>query len=121
MDDSTLNYLPKEVRDGLARARDRDRRATGGRMRVHVGEDWYPIAAYDDEGFEVALDVAPKLRGLVEIHEGAQLLRSVLIVAAAPTDTTMRYVFKRATAARDAAPLDYVRSGTDPVGLLTAG
>lgn len=120
MTQSELHYLPEEVRQGLARARARDRRATGGRMRVQVGDDWYPISAYDDDGFEVALEVAPKLRGLVEIHEGARLLRSVLIVAMAPTGTAMRYAFKRATAARDTAPLDYERRSEAPAGYLPA-
>ncbi len=113
-------YLPQEVRDGLARARDRDRRRSGGRLRVQVGDTWYPILRYDETGFEVALQTAPKLRGLVEIHEGPRFLRSVLIVATEPVGDAMRYVFKRATAARTSPPLDYERPSDEPLGYLTS-
>ena len=119
--DSDMFFLPKDVREGLARARARDRKASGGRLRVQVGDTWYPITAYDETGFEVALEVAPKLRGLVEIHEGPRLLRSVLIVAMEPSGDVMRYAFKRATAARTTAPLDYERMGDLPSGYLSAG
>ncbi|SFJ29908.1 hypothetical protein [Jannaschia pohangensis] len=114
------HFLPRDVREGLANARARDRKKTGGRLRVHVGDDWYPITSYDDTGFEVALDIAPKLRGLVEIHEGPNLLRSVLIVAIEPEGDVMRYAFKRATAARTSAPLDYERVSEQPTAYLSA-
>ena len=64
------------------------------------------------------MDAAPHLRGLVEIHDGARHLRSALIVATEATGTTMRYVFKRSTAVRATAPLDYVREGAAPAGYL---
>lgn len=118
MTDVDHDELPEAVRDGLARARDRDRRATGGRLRVQAGQDWHPILSYDSGGFEVALDVAPRLRGLVEIHDGPRHLHSALIVATEPSGRTMRYVFKRSTAARSTAPLDYARDGDVPAGYL---
>ena len=112
------DILPEAVLAGIARARDRDRRATGGRLRVQAGDDWHPILSYDAEGFEVPLDAALTLRGLVEIHDGARHLHSALIVATEPVAGAMRYVFKRSTAARDAAPLDYAREGDAPAGLI---
>ncbi|MFO6464542.1 hypothetical protein ACK8OR_09120 [Jannaschia sp. KMU-145] len=112
-------HLPKEVRDGLIAARARHQRATGGRLRVQVGDDWYPIRSCDDTGFEVGLDAAPKLRGLVEIHDGPRVVRSALIVAGDPNGDAMRYEFKRVTAARQNAPLDYERDGEAPAGLIT--
>lgn len=120
MSEPDHSYLPAEVLEGLARARDRDRRATGGRLRVQVGDDWYPITSYDAAGFEVAIEVAPKMRGLVEIHEGPTLLRSVLVVAVEQVGGAMRYAFKRTTAARKTPPLDYVRAGDAPAGYLPA-
>lgn len=115
------DVLPEAVRAGLLRARDRDRRATGGRLRVQVGEDWHPILAYDAAGFEVSLDAAMSLRGLVEIHDGPRHVHSALIVATEPVDGVMRYVFKRSTAARATAPLDYARDGDAPAGLIAPG
>lgn len=114
------HFLPKEVREGLALAQDRDRKATGGRLRVQVGRDWYPIRSFDADGFEVALDAAPKLRGHVEIHDGARMLRAALIVAGEPSGDAMRYDFKRITAVRDGAALDYVRDVDAPAGFIAA-
>ncbi len=118
MTDDDMFFLPREARESLARAPDRE--ASAGRMRVQVGEVWYPITALDEDGFEVALNLAPKLRGLVEIHEGPRLLRSALIVAMDPVGDVMRYAFKRTTAPRTTAPLDYERTGDLPSGYLGA-
>ena len=115
---SELYFLPKEVREGLERARTRDRRISGGRLRVQVGEAWYPIRSYDPDGFEVAIDVAPKLRGLVEIHDGPRIVRSALVVADEISDGAIRYSFKRVTAARTRAPLDYEAALEAPAGYL---
>ena len=118
MSDPEFYYLPKEVREGLERARSRDRRSSGGRLRVQVGDDWYPIRAWDRDGFEVALDHAPRLRGLVEIHDGPRMVRSALIVAGEVSGGTMRYGFKRVTTVRSAAPVDYVLAKPVAAGLL---
>lgn len=112
------DMLPDAVRAGLARAQDRDRRATGGRLRVQVGEVWHPILSYDADGFEVSLDAAMTLRGLVEIHDGPRHVHSALVVATEPAGGVVRYVFKRSTPARAAAPLDYAREGEAPAGYL---
>lgn len=115
------DILPQAVRDGLLRARDRDRRTTGGRLRVQVGDAWHPILSCDPDGFEVAADIAPKLRGHVEIHEGPRLLRSALIVAMQPEGRTVRCVFKRSTEGRTTPPLDYERRVDAPAGYLERG
>ena len=51
MSESDLFFLPADVREGLAKARARDRRATGGRLRVQMGDVWFPITSFDDAGF----------------------------------------------------------------------
>ncbi|UWQ18562.1 hypothetical protein [Jannaschia sp. M317] len=114
-------FLSKDVREGLELARSRDQRKTGGKLRVQMGDTWYPIVSYSDAGFDVALDVAPKLRGLVEIHDGPRMLRTVLIVASEPSGEVMHYDFKRATDARTTAPLDYAREVEAPAGYLSHG
>ena len=118
MIDAEHDTLPEAVRAGLLRARERDRRATGGRLRVQAGEAWHPILAYDAHGFEVSLDAALRLRGLVEIHDGPRHVHSALIVATEPSGGVMRYVFKRSTPARATAPLDYARECDAPAGYL---
>ena len=115
-----LYYLPKEVRDGLDRARAAAAKRRG-RLRVQAGEAWFPITDLTETGFEVALADAPRLRGLVEIHDGARLVRTCLVVAMEPTaNGGMRYDFKRATAVRHAAALDYVADRPAPAGYLAA-
>lgn len=122
MNESEFYHLPKEVRAGLAAAQAKDRKATGGRLRVQMGETWYPIHSFDGTGFEIMLDVmagGPMLRGLVDIYEGPRMVRSVLIIAGEPDGKTMRYDFKRTTAPRVQAPVDYVRATDAPAGYLT--
>jgi hypothetical protein len=120
MSQTERHFLPKEVLEGLERARARDQKKTGGTLRVQVGDSWYPILSYDERGFEVALDVAPKLRGLVEIHDGPRHIRTALIMAIEAEDGAMRYRFKRTTKPRLRAPVDYELMGDLPVGYLTA-
>ena len=110
-------YLSPEIRAGLDAARARAYRRGRG-LRVHVGGAWYPIQAMDEDGFEVALDVAPKLRGHVEIHDGARVVRSALVVAGEVRGGAMHYVFKRVTTPRAEAALDYVRVLPATAGLI---
>ncbi|WP_043919765.1 hypothetical protein [Jannaschia aquimarina] len=110
-------YISPEIRMGLEAARKAAHRH-GRRLRVQVGDIWYPIRSMDDDGIEIALDVAPKLRGHIEIHEGPRVIRTALIVAAEVRDDVMRYAFKRATAPRNEAPVDYVRLLPASAGLI---
>lgn len=104
------DHLPPELRDGLAAAPPHKPRRPVRGMRLRVGDAWYPIRALDETGFDLALEFAPKLRGLVEIHDGSTFLRTGLVVAAAPSRDVMQYDFKRATDVRHAPPRDYVRA-----------
>lgn len=112
------DVLPQAIRDGLGRARDRERRASGGRLRVQVGDVWHPVLSCDAEGFDVSAEVAAKLRGHVEIHEGPRLIRSALVVTTEPVGEVVRCIFKRSTAPRTEPALDYERVGTAPAGYI---
>lgn len=112
------DFLPKEVLDGLNAARKRDLKRRSHR-RVHVGEDVYPILEYAEEGFAVDAENAPRLRGLVDIYDGARHLYQALIVASAKEGDLMRYEYKRNTLAADHAPVDFEQSVTKVAGLLT--
>ncbi|TFL20093.1 hypothetical protein [Jannaschia formosa] len=104
------DILPQDVRDGLAAAPPRRVRRPVRGIRVRVGDIWYPIRAMDETGFDLDVEFAPKLRGLVEIHDGGTLLRVGLVVAAEPSRNVMHYDFKRTTEMRAAPPRDYVRA-----------
>ena len=111
-------YLPKELRDQLAAAHQSTKRKRATRS-VHVGDEAFAILEMSANGFAVAIDEAPRLRGLIDIHEGAQHLYQALIVASSEDGDLMRYDFKRNTATAHTAPVDFIQSDTRPAGLLS--
>lgn len=110
-------YLPKEVREGLERARKRTA-ARKSRLRVKAGDQTFVILRVWDKGFALDAEDAPHLRGLVDLYDGARHLSQCLIVASAEESGEMVYEYKRSTAATDRAPLDYERDESAPVGLI---
>jgi hypothetical protein len=113
-----MNFLPKEVQAGLDAARKRDmKRKT--RMRVRVGDDVFPLLRFDETGFSLDIANAPHLRGLVDLYDGARHLYQCLIIASKEEDGEMVYEFKRATVAKDQAPVDFYRDENAPVALVT--
>lgn len=110
-------YLPRDVREGLELARKQARRQKS-RMRVRVGDQDFTILKYWETGFALDREDAPGLRGLVDLYEGGRHLSQCLIVASEEEGDQMLYEFKRATAARDQAPLDYSRDEAAPVALI---
>jgi hypothetical protein len=99
--------LPEEMRAAME-ARPLEPRPEVRGLRLRAGDDWFPIRAMDGTGFDLDLSLAPRLPGLVEIHDGATLLRTGLVVATGPVGDAMRYEFKRATDARRSPPRDWV-------------
>jgi hypothetical protein len=110
-------FLPKEVREGLELARKRDLRKRS-RLRVHVGEEIFPVLRFWDTGFALDAENAPHLRGLVDLYDGGRHLYQCLIVASDEENGEMNYEFKRNTAAVDKAPLDFYRDENAPIALL---
>lgn len=111
-------YLPQEIRDQLAAAQRHVKRKRATRS-VHVGDEAFSILEMSDDGFAVVADEAPRMRGLIDIYEGAQHLYQALIVASSQDDDLMRYDFKRNTATASTAPVDFILSDTRPAGLLS--
>ncbi|WP_417838805.1 hypothetical protein [Tritonibacter scottomollicae] len=110
-------YVPKSVQDALDKARLQGMKKKN-RLRVHAGEEIYPVLRQWTDGFSVEAEVVPQLRGLVDLYDGTRHLSQCLIVASEAEAGEMRYEFKRATAAADSAPLDFYRAPDAPVGLL---
>jgi hypothetical protein len=113
-------YLPREVRAGLELARKANRKKRS-RLNVRVGDQSFVILRHWDEGFALDKEDAPRLRGLVDLYDGARHLSQCLIVASAEEADEMVYEFKWATRATDIAPLDYIRDETAPVALIGKG
>lgn len=112
-----LEFLPKEIAEGLAQARKRES-GRKSRLRVQVGEAVFPVLRFWHDGFALDADLAPKLRGLVDVYDGSRHIFQCLIVASAVEDGQLVCEFKRNTAVRESAPLDYWREEHAPIGYL---
>ncbi len=111
-------FLPKEVREGLRRARKAALRKKS-RLRIRVGDETFAVLKLWENGFALDREDAPHLRGLVDLYDGSRHLYQCLIVASEEDGERMKYEFKRSTEVRAKAPLDFVRDETAPVALIT--
>lgn len=112
-----LEFLPKEVRDGLEAARKKDLKKRS-RLRVRVDDEVFPILRLWDSGFALDAERAPQLRGLVDLYDGARHLYQCLIIASEEDDGLMKYEFKWKVDAQDDVPLDFAREEHAPVALI---
>ncbi|WP_010140795.1 hypothetical protein [Oceanicola sp. S124] len=110
-------FLPKDLEEGLQQAR-KYRARKASRLRVEADGQSFPVLNRWENGFSVDADVVPRLRGHVELFEGSRFLATCLIIASEELGGEMRYEFKRATPARDSAPLDFQKDADAPVALL---
>lgn len=112
-----LEFLPKEVRDGLEAARNRDSKRRN-RLRVQVGEAVFPVLRLSDDEMELDSSLTPHLRGLVDLFDGARHVAQCLIVASTQENGVLICGFKRVTNVTDGPALDYWRDENAPVALL---
>ena len=110
----------KEIQAGLDAARLAGLRKAS-RLRINLDGQVYPVLRMWKTGFAVAADDAPYLRGLVDLHDGANHLFQCLIIAAEEEAGEMQYEFKRATAVAHAAALDFEKAVHAPAGLIVDG
>lgn len=111
-----LEYLTKELREGLDLAR--ARRGRRSRLRVEVGEAVFPVLRLTADTIVMDAARAPRLRGYVDVFDGARHVLHGLIVARAIEDGLLVCTFKSVSPAHDAPPLDYERAADAPAGLL---
>lgn len=109
--------LPEEVARGLQQARKRDL-ACKNRLRMHDGDNIYPILRLWDGGLSLDADTAPHIRGFVDIYDGTRQLYQCLVVCSQLENGERIYTFKRQTAVLNEAPLDYYREENAPVAYL---
>lgn len=112
-------YVPIAVQQGLDAARiSRLRKAS--KLRIETPDGYFRVLRLWDNGFSVARDDAPFLRGYVDLYDGPTQLFQCLIVACSEEPGEMRYEFKRLTAVSHTPPSDYARETEVPVALLEA-
>lgn len=112
-----MDFLSKEIREGLEAARKRDLRKRS-RLCVWVGDAVYPILRFWDDGFSLEAENAPHLRGLVDIFDGPRHLYQCLIIASVEENGEVICDFKRSTVAAETPPVDYWRGDNAPAGYL---
>lgn len=111
------DMLPESVRAELSAAL-AAKAARKSRLRISDGTRTWPVLRRWSQGFAMAAEDAPHLRGLVDLYDGSRHLGQCLVVAASEEDGEMRFEFKRSLAAGDQQPLDFERAEDAPVALL---
>lgn len=112
-----IDFLPKEIREGLERARQQDL-VKKSRLRIMAGDEVYPVIRLSEDGFSLP-EEAPHLRGLVDLYEGSKHVAQCLIVASSEEEGEMRYEYKRRTEAADRPALDFEQDEHAPIALLS--
>ena len=111
------DFLPEAVKQGLEQARKTAlRRST--RLCVHDGDDVYAIRRLWDGGFALDAAIAKKVRGRVEIYDGARHLYQCLIVDSADEGGERVFEFKWLHPVTDRPAVDYEQPNFVPAGLI---
>lgn len=111
-----LEFLPQELREGFALAQ--SRRARRSRLRVQLGEAVFPVLSLSEEAMVLDAAKVPRLRGMVDVYDGARHILQGLIVAAQIENGRLVCTFKRSNRVSETPPLDYPRDENAPPGYL---
>ncbi len=112
-----LEFLSKEVAEGLALAQKRAARRKS-RLRIHVGGEIYPVLRLWEDGLALDAGQIPALRGLIDLYDGGRHISQCLIIASEAENGELICDFKRSTAVADHAPRDYWLDENAPAAYL---
>ena len=112
------DFLPLEVREGLKAARKASLRRSD-RLCVHDGDDVYRILRFWNDGFSIDAQHGDRLRGRVELYDGARHLYQCLIVNARIENDECVFDIKWLHPVAERAPVDFVRPDAAPAALIT--
>lgn len=111
------DFLSHDIRSEMEAARKRDLRRRS-RLRVQTDLNSYPVLRTFADGFTLDADQVTRLRGIVDLYDGARHLSQCLIMASDVAGGELICTMKWQTAAGTHAALDYVRDEAAPVGYL---
>ncbi|MFT6022142.1 MAG: hypothetical protein ACI9PY_000247 [Ascidiaceihabitans sp.] len=110
-------YVPKEVQDGLDRARLAGLKKAS-RLRLDADGVLFPVLRMWKTGFSIDAATAPHLRGYVDLYDGAVHLFQCLIVAHEEENGEIQFEFKRLTDVSNGPAVDFERLANAPVALI---
>ena len=99
-------FLSKDVLAGIEAAQKTSFK-TKNRFRVEFNKNHYPIIWLTQNGFCVEAEMAPMIRGLVDLYDGDKHLKQCLIVASREENGIVHFDFKRDTDTQTSAPKDF--------------
>ncbi|WP_284377500.1 hypothetical protein [Amylibacter marinus] len=111
------SFLSPEVRAGLEKAQTKALR-NSSRLCVHANEEVLRIHETWQGGFSLPVDMAPALRGRVDVFDGPKHLYQCLIVFAEQQGDFIKYEYKRLTNVVSQQPVDFVLTEDAPIALL---
>lgn len=110
-----MDYIRDDISDELNAPQVRTR---SSKFSMRSGERVFPILSMERDGFTIAGDTPPALRGFVDILQAGDRIARCLIFCISVEDGVVRYGFKRMTADAPPAPTDFVEDRPHPVALL---
>lgn len=112
-----MEFLPKELREGLEAARLRALKKRA-RLRLVQEAESFPVLRLWHDGLSLDADHTAHLRGLVDIYDGGRQVMQALIIASNVEAGELICEFKRVTPVSDRPALDFWRGENAPVAYL---
>ena len=104
-------FLSKDVLAGIEAAQKTSLKKKN-RLRVEFNKNHFPVMWLTQNGFCVEAEMAPMIRGLVDLYDGDRHLKQCLIVASKEENGLVHFDFKRKTATQTSAPKDFYQEST---------
>ena len=99
-------FLSKDVLAGIEVAQKTSLKKKN-RLRVEFNKNHFPVMWLTQNGFCVEAEMAPMIRGLVDLYDGDKHLKQCLIVASKEENGIVYFDYKRNTATQTSAPKDF--------------
>jgi hypothetical protein len=112
-----IDHLPEDVRKGLENARKASLKRSD-RLCIHDGEKVYRINRFWAKGMSIDGQYGDKLRGRVEIYDGARHVYQCLIENGRTENGACVFDFKWLHPVADQPAADFVRPTAVPAGLI---
>ena len=99
-------FLSKDVLAGLEDAHKISIKKKN-RLCVEFNKTRYPVMVLKQNGFSLEAEIAPEIRGLVDLYDGNKHLLQCLIVASKEENGIVHFEYKRKTATTTDPPKDF--------------